>query len=61
MLPVYDRHGIISVRCVSCGSSEMTESREVCSICGKALWKGDSAFEAGNMLICRECAVEVTV
>ncbi|MBQ9384247.1 MAG: hypothetical protein IJT87_08420 [Ruminiclostridium sp.] len=61
VLPVYDRHGIASVRCVCCGSGDITESREKCGICGKALWRGESAFEAGNMLICRKCAAEVTV
>ena len=60
-MPVYDELGVTAKRCVYCGSSEIRVIGAECTVCGRAMFRGETAFEAGNMLICRKCAEEVTV
>ncbi len=47
--------------CRSCGSDDLRISRGFCSVCGEPLFEGDSAFAVKDMIICPECATEITV
>lgn len=47
--------------CGYCGSEEVEESTESCSLCGRALYRGETAYETEIMLICGECITTVEI
>ncbi len=58
---MYEPDCISSDICGSCRSSDIAVMRAVCRICGRELYDGDSAYEAGDLLICPLCVVKVTI
>ena len=58
---IYDRDHTLFKACPVCESEYITESRYKCGLCGKALYEGDRAFEAGDMIMCAECVTEVLI
>lgn len=47
--------------CGCCGSEEIEESPESCSLCGRALYRGETAYETEKMLICGKCITTVEI
>ncbi|MBP3857409.1 MAG: hypothetical protein IK990_17540 [Ruminiclostridium sp.] len=57
----YDTDGSRYAECAYCGSENIIGSRYVCGVCGKPLFDGESAYEAGELLFCGDCLTEVLV
>ncbi len=47
--------------CGYCGSEEIEESAVSCGLCGKSLYRGETAYETEIMLICGECITTVEI
>lgn len=46
--------------CAVCGGS-VTEAEINCCGCGKYLYNGDTAYEAGKHIFCPKCVVKVMI
>ena len=57
----YDECRCGQYECRLCGSTEISRDRGICDICAGLLYEGERAYEAGDLLICRNCLTEVTV
>ena len=57
----YEKDGSISDVCEHCKSDDIHVSPENCSVCGSAIYKGEYAYEAGDLLICERCLTPVLV
>jgi hypothetical protein len=57
----YEKDGSINDVCGHCKSTNIRISEERCSVCGAAIYKGEYAYEAGEMLICGRCVTTVLV
>ncbi|MBR5089421.1 MAG: hypothetical protein IK093_08330 [Ruminiclostridium sp.] len=57
----YETDGSLNDVCECCKSEKIRIASEECSVCGAAIYKGDSAYEAGDMLICEKCITAVLV
>ena len=60
-LPVYEDESITYQVCGNCSSKETTPSEAECGICSKPLFRGDRAYEARDLLICRSCLTEIMI
>lgn len=58
---IYGETGIEAERCAYCGSEEISGENGKCHICGKTLFKGEHAFEAGDILLCGQCVTEIMI
>ncbi len=58
---VYDHDGSLYATCEHCGSEHIALAKEPCDICGRMLFEGDTAYQAGDLLICDDCLTEVLV
>lgn len=47
--------------CGCCGSEEIEEDKESCSLCGRTLYQGETAYETEKLLICGECITTVEI
>ena len=47
--------------CGCCGSEDITESKENCGLCGRALYRGETAYETEKTLICGKCITTVEI
>ena len=60
-LTAYEKDGSINNVCEHCKSTDIRVSTENCSVCGSAVYKGEYAYEAGDLLICGRCLTTVLV
>ena len=58
---VYDCDGSLFAMCEHCGSENIAMAAEPCDICGRMLYEGETAYQAGDLLICASCLTEVLV
>ena len=57
----YNKDGDQADACGYCKSDKIRISDVNCSLCGAALYHGEYAYEAGEMLICENCLTRVLV
>ena len=58
---VYESDGGSIMKCEHCGSEDLGRPAAVCGLCGKTLFEGEYAYEAGERLFCESCVSEVLI
>ena len=60
-LRVLDEDGTTHYECRECSGTDVSPDISACNICGKILFEGDPAYEAGKLLMCTECVTKVRI